>query len=149
MLLIALAALDFGRAYVAGVALTQAAREGARLAASSTGSSFPSETQAKQRVVDSVGSTMPVESTSSAGVALSTSDVTIAVRDTNGTTQAFTSRTGGSAVEVTVTGYVPLLAAFMAEGVDGLAPGVGLCQGSGPSKRCGITTMGRAHMMVL
>lgn len=149
LLLLGLASVDFGRAYFAGLAVMQGAREAARFAAGSTGSSPPTETQAKQRAVDAAASDFPVESATNVGAALSTSDVTITVRNDSGSAVAYTARASGYSVEVEVKGFVPFLTGFLAEGVDGFAPGLKLCIGSGSSKRCGITVTGQAYMIVL
>lgn len=106
MLLLLLGLIDFGRAYYAGVALTAAAREGARLAIG------PDQTDARvqQRVVEAAA-----DAARWSGFTLTTADVVV-------TPAGSRKGKGGQPVTVTATTRVKFYTGFLTQtlGFDGI-----------------------------
>lgn len=162
MLLMALAVVDFGRGFYAGVTLEGAAREGARYAAANRcvtpAACSAQESALRARVLQAIGPGDPMGISSAAALPACPSDpppaaarpcVAIASYDRSGGVTNI--RDDGYTVRVRVYAGVLLVTSFLAEGVDGLAPGVGgLCyQLAGGGKVCRIPVAGEAYMVVL
>jgi Flp pilus assembly protein TadG len=111
MLLLLLGMIDFGRAYLAGVALQGAAREGARLAMDPA----QSDTAVQARIQLSA---QPV-SASLLGISLCTATITPPATPPGcpptGVMDPRDSSTGGKAVTVTVTTFVPFFTSFLTQ----------------------------------
>jgi Flp pilus assembly protein TadG len=157
--LLALAGLDFSRAYMAGVTFVHAAEQGARYVSNQAGTDYSGLSPTPQELVltaladadasqGGAGGFVNAKSLSG-GATLSASDVSVTLGNAAGTVVASTTPESGYVVDVKVTGIVPFFSGFLINGVAGFAPGLHLCTGSGANTVCGIPITGEAIMVVL
>jgi Flp pilus assembly protein TadG len=159
MLLILLATIDFGRAYYAGVAMTGAAREGARYASTSRcvqgGGCSDQDATVRALVRSAIGAHNPALDTSAALNACPTNPpadtakpcVVVEGFAPNGSASG--TRPEGYSVRVRVFANVVMYTSVLAEGVHGVVPGLGLCYDSGLGRVCRVPVVGEAYMVVM